>query len=603
MNQIKEVMELECAPKYLQQGESFHEGMSRIADTLKDSPEHFKQTQEILLNQRFLPAGRIQASVGAARQTTAFNCFASDTIEDSMSGIMVALSDAAETMRLGGGDGFDFSTLRPKGDLIKSLGSTSSGPISFMGVWDAMCETIKSAGHRRGAMMGVMRVDHPDIEEFITCKQQNGKLTNFNISVAVTDKFIAAVKEDLPFELSFEGVVHNVVSARMLWNKIMRNTWEHAEPGVLFMDKINQKNNMWYLETIATTNPCAEQPLPPNGACLLGSFNLTKYIIQEAVGDDDPLDLSSVVMSFDYNKFQHDITPIVRMMDNVVDRTIYPLDAQRLEAESKRRMGLGVTGVANAAEILGLPYGSEEMLLWMRQVMTLLRDTAYIASVGLAVEKGPFPLFDAGHYVSGEFIQTLPEEIQTLISQHGIRNSHLLSIAPTGTISLWAQNISSGIEPPFALAYNRKIRQDGGSFKEYYVEDYAYSEYGVKGRTSDEISAQDHIKVLCLASELVDSACSKTCNVGDHITFDEFKDLYIMAYDGGASGCTTFRPSSFEGAILTKIEEKDGDSEADPVVDTESQQELDFSTGPGTTNTDAGACFINPLTGERSCSD
>ena len=575
MNQVKEVMQLECAPKYLQEGESFHEGMARIADTLKDSPEHFEQVREIMGDQRFLPAGRIQASVGAARQTTAFNCFVSDTILDSMSGIMQGLSDAAETMRLGGGDGFDFSSLRPKGALIKSLGSTSSGPISFMGVWDAMCETIKSAGHRRGAMMGVMRVDHPDIEEFITCKQQNGKLTNFNISVAVTDKFITAVKEGLAFELVFDGVVHNIVDARMLWNKIMRNTWEHAEPGVLFIDKINQKNNLYYCEVIVATNPCGEQPLPPNGACLLGSFNLTKYV--------DPWDAAGSKHTFDYNAFQQDIPSIVRMMDNVVDRTIYPLEAQRLEAESKRRMGLGVTGVANAAEILGLPYGSEEMLLWMRQVMTLLRDTVYIASVELAIEKGPFPAFNAGYYLQGEFIQTLPEEIQNLIEKHGIRNSHLLSIAPTGTISLWAGNISSGIEPPFALAYNRKIRQDGGSFKEYYVEDYAYSEYGVEGRTSEEISAHDHIKVLCLASELVDSACSKTCNVGDHVTFDEFKDLYIMAYDGGASGCTTFRPSSFKGAILTKI-----------------SPEVEGDEG-GTI--EGGACFINPDTGERSCSE
>jgi ribonucleoside-diphosphate reductase alpha chain len=249
-------MELECAPKYLQEGESFHEGTARVADHLKDDEEHFRQTHEILEAQRFLPAGRIQASAGAARRTTAFNCYASGTILDSMAGIMQALTDAAETMRLGGGDGFDFSTLRPKGDLIRSLGSTSSGPISFMGVWDSMCETIKSAGHRRGAMMGVLRVDHPDIEEFITCKQQNGKLTNFNISVTVTDLFMWAVKNDEDFDLVFEGRVHKTVSARMLWNKIMRNTWDHAEPGVLFIDKINNKNNLWYAEEIATTNPC-----------------------------------------------------------------------------------------------------------------------------------------------------------------------------------------------------------------------------------------------------------------------------------------------------------------------------------------------------------
>ena len=256
MNQIKEVIKHVCVPKYLEKGESFKEGMSRIADTLKDSDEHFQVCQAILLDRRFLPAGRVQASVGAARQTTAFNCYVSPTILDSMDGIMDALGKAAETMRLGGGDGFDFSTLRPKGALIKSLGSTSSGPVSFMGVWDAMCETIKSAGHRRGAMMAVMRIDHPDIEEFITCKQSNGRLSNFNISVAVTNAFMDAIENDEEFDLEFEGQVYKTVRARYLWNKIMRNTWDHAEPGVLFIDKINEKNNLYYCETISATNPC-----------------------------------------------------------------------------------------------------------------------------------------------------------------------------------------------------------------------------------------------------------------------------------------------------------------------------------------------------------
>ena len=569
MNEIKKVIDLVCAPKYLEQGESFKEGMSRIADTLADSPEHFQTCQEILLDRRFLPAGRIQASVGAARQTTAFNCYVSSAIHDSMGGIMKALSDAAETMRLGGGDGFDFSTLRPKGSLIKSLGSTSSGPVSFMGVWDAMCETIKSAGHRRGAMMAVLRVDHPDIEEFITCKQQAGKLTNFNISVACTDAFMKAVDDDAMFDLVFEGQVYKTVRARYLWNKIMRNTWDHAEPGVLFIDRINQKNNLYYCEAIAATNPCGEQPLPPNGACLLGSFNLTRYVRMA----DDPLN-AEVDVWFDWGQFLKDIPPIVRMMDNVIDNTVYPLKEQEIEAKNKRRMGLGVTGVANAAEFLGLEYGGEDMLSWLEEVMTILRNACYKASIALAKEKGPFPLFQGMEYTCGQFINTLPKDTQTDILLYGIRNSHLLSIAPTGTISLWAGNISSGIEPVFAHEYDRTVFMPDGSRQVFPIQDYAYSEWGLKGKTSDEISAEDHIKVLCLASKYVDSACSKTCNVGEKVSFDEFQHLYRLAYEGGASGCTTFRPAGLRKGVLEK-----------KVV------------------TEGAACSIDPITGERTCAD
>ena len=574
MNQIKEVMELVCAPKYLEEGESFKEGMSRVADTLKDDQDHFDVCQDILLKQKFLPAGRIQASVGAAKQTTAFNCYVSDTIEDSMAGIMTRLGEAAETMRLGGGDGFDFSTIRPKGAFIKSLGSFSSGPISFMEMWDAMCNTIKSAGHRRGAMMGVMRVDHPDIEEFITCKQQSGKLTNFNISVAVTTEFMESLKEDGMFDLRFEGVVYKTVKARSLWNKIMRNTWDHAEPGVLFIDRMNAKNNLWYCETIAATNPCGEQPLPPNGACLLGSWNLTKYCKM-----DDGLPM------FDMVELANDIPPIVRMMDNVIDNTTYPLAKQEEEAKNKRRMGLGVSGVANALEFLGYDYGSKDSVDFVREVMTLIRDFCYSTSVQIAKEKGPFPLFDKEKYLEGEFIQTLPEYIRQDIEEHGIRNSHLLSIAPTGTISLWAENISSGIEPVFEHSYTRAAFMPDGSRMMFKVQDYAYDKWGLKGLTSKDISAKDHISILCIASELVDSSCSKTCNVGPNVDFEEFKDLYLQAYEGGASGCTTFRPSALEekfagdrGAVLTYNEEE--------------EEEIS-----------GAACAIDPVTGERSCSD
>lgn len=577
LNQIDQVRDLVCAPKYLEEGESFKEGMSRIADALKDSPEHFKTTQEILLDRRFLPGGRVQASMGAARETTAFNCYVSPTILDSMEGIMDALAKAAETMRLGGGDGFDFSTLRPKGAMIKSLGSHSSGPISFMGIWDAMCETIKSAGHRRGAMMGCLRIDHPDVEEFITCKQKAGFLTNFNISVLVTDKFMYAVKNDLDFDLVFDGIVYKTVRAVYLWNKIMRNTWDHAEPGVLFIDTINRKNNLQYCEVISATNPCGEQPLPPNGACLLGSFNLTRYVHMNNM-DDILNSTSDVDVYFDYEQFERDIPPIVQMMDNIIDRTIYPLEEQRIEAQNKRRMGLGITGLANAAEFLGLPYGSPEMLEFTEKVLSVLRDRCYKSSIELAKMKGSFPFLEREKYLKSEFAKTLPEEIREKILTFGIRNSHLLSIAPTGTISLWAGNISSGIEPVFSHSYNRRVIMPGveGHVKEFYIEDYAYSEWGIKGKTSDEVSAKEHIDVLCLASNYVDSACSKTCNVGSEVDFDQFKDLYMMAYDGGASGCTTFRPSGFREGVLTTIETKEDDG---------------------------AACFIDFETGERVCAD
>lgn len=580
MSQIEQVKENVCAPKYLEAGESFKEGMSRIADTLKDSDEHFQVCQSILLDQRFLPAGRIQASVGAARSTTAFNCYVSDTIEDDSYSIFTRLGEAFQTMRLGGGDGFDFSTLRPRGAPIKKLGSTSSGPIPFMKVWDAMCQTVKSAGHRRGAMMATMRIDHPDIEEFITCKQQPGVLTNFNISVCITDKFMEAVDNNGDFDLMFKGVVYDTVSARMLWNKIMRNTWDHAEPGVLFIDKINQKNNMYYCEEIASTNPCGEQPLPPNGACLLGSFNLTKYCkLREYVEDIYSERYYEMKEYFDYGRLIEDIKPIVRMMDNVIDNTVYPLEAQKEEAQDKRRMGLGITGFANACTFLGLKYGSEESLILLEKVMTTLRDYSYMASIELAKEKGTFPAYDRDKYVKSQFIKTLPLDVQADIATYGIRNSHLLSIAPTGTISLWAGNISSGIEPVFEHAYMRNVYILDGTIKKFYLEDYAYHEWGIKGEVSGEVSVKEHIDVLCTASRLVDSACSKTCNVGDDITFEEFKEVYKMAYKGGASGCTTYRPASFtasgdvRGTVLEKIE---------------------------TEVPEGGQCFINEY-GEKEC--
>jgi ribonucleoside-diphosphate reductase alpha chain len=563
------------AMKYRSKGETFKEAMTRVAEALKDNEAHFHNFRTILYNQRFLPAGRVQSAMGAPRRVTPYNCFVSVTIDDSMDGIMEAARRAAETMRLGGGIGYDFSTLRPRGTLIKSLDSKSSGPLSFMGIFDAVCRTIASAGHRRGAQMGVLRVDHPDIEEFITAKNNSDTLTQFNISVGVTDEFMNAVKEDKDFNLKFKGRVHKTVSARALWDNILRSTWDWAEPGILFIDRINNKNNLWYAEKIAATNPCGEQPLPPNGACLLGSFNLAKYVVEH--------DGSYV---FNMNQLRNDIPHVVRAMDNVVDRATYPLKEQEEEAKSKRRMGLGVTGVANAIEALGFEYGSDRFLQTLEEIMGVIRNVAYRTSVELAIEKGAFPLYN-NQYLESDFAKTLPDDIRNLIADHGIRNSHLLSVAPTGTISLSADNVSSGIEPVFSHYYDRTIQTFDGPRTER-VEDYGYRVFNVKGKTADELSVFDHVKVLNVASRFVDSACSKTCNVGSDVTWEEFKQVYMDAYDGGASGCTTFRAAGKRYGILNASASEDI-VEEDPVEETQ-----DFVD-------EGGACYFDPATGLRQC--
>ena len=548
------------AQKYRQTGEDFYSKVVRIADSLKDSPEHFEDFKDALRHMRFLPAGRVQNAMGAARQTTAYNCFVSGIIEDSMDSIMERATAAAETMRRGGGIGYDFSKLRPRGELIKSLQSRSSGPVSFMGIFDAVCQTIASSGHRRGAQMGVLRVDHPDIEQFITAKHDSTTLTGFNISVGVTDEFMRCLDNKTPFQLKFDGKVYSEVDPVALWDMIMRSTWDWAEPGVLFIDQINNMNNLWYCEDISATNPCGEQPLPPQGACLLGSFNLVKYIENT---------------EFNLDQYKRDIHTVVRAMDNVIDRTIYPLPEQQAEAKAKRRMGLGVTAMANAGEMLGLPYASAQFNDFARLALETLRNETYSCSADLAAEKGSFPLYDAEKYNQGKFIKTLPKRVRDKIKENGIRNSHLTSIAPTGTISLTADNVSSGIEPPFSLYYDRTIQQFDGHQIER-VEDYAYRQ-GIAGRTANEISADEHVDVLILSSQYVDSAVSKTCNVGDNVTYDEFKELYVKAWRGGCKGITTFRASGKRYGILNEVK---------PKADEQPKAE---------------ACFIDPATGAKSC--
>lgn len=569
------------AMKYRGEGETFKEAMTRVAQALKDDDHHFYLFRDTLYNQRFLPAGRVQAAMGAPRTVTPYNCFVSGTIEDSMHSIMKRATEAAQTMRLGGGIGYDFSNIRPRGDRITTLGSKSSGPVSFMQIFDAICKTIASAGHRRGAQMGVLRVDHPDIEEFITAKNNSNNLTQFNVSVGVTDAFMEAVKLDKNFDLVYNGIKYKTVKAKALWEKILRSTWDWAEPGILYIDRINQKNNLWYAEYIGATNPCGEQPLPPYGACLLGSFNLAKYIRPKAS------QIAKYSYEFDYEQFANDIPTVVRAMDNVVDRAAYPLPEQEREAKDKRRMGLGLTGVANAIEALGYPYGSDEFIKELEKIMGILRDGCYWTSVSLAVEKGTFPLFDT-KLLDSDFAKTLPEDLRDAIREYGLRNSHLLSIAPTGTISLSADNVSSGIEPVFSYGYDRTIQTfDGPKIEK--VEDYGYRVFGTEGVKADDLSVFDHVKVLNVASRFVDSACSKTCNVGPDVTWEEFKDVYMEAYEGGASGCTTFRASGKRYGILNASATEDI-AEPEPI-----EEDSEFI------DEDGGACYFDPATGLRTC--
>ena len=562
--------------KYRQDGEDFHDKVERISHALADNPEHEEEFLDILGNQRFLPAGRVQSSMGAKKLVTSFNCYVSGEIEDSMKSIMDKASEAAETLRMGGGIGYDFSKLRPRGDIINSLSSQSSGPLSFMGIFDAVCQTISSAGHRRGAQMGVMRIDHPDIREFIISKRNSDKLTGFNISVGVTDKFMEALsEEDDSFDLVFNMKTYETVSARELWDLIMESTWNWAEPGVLFIDRINEMNNLYYCEEINATNPCGEQPLPAYGACLLGSFNLVKYL------HNGGTQFGNV---FNFGQFKSDIPCVVRAMDNVIDRTIYPLREQENEARNKRRMGLGVTGLANAGELLGLPYGSDGFLLWAEKVFACLRDNAYRASARLAEEKGPFPMYRK-EYLKSNFIRTLPASVKKEIRTHGIRNSHLTSIAPTGTISLVADNVSGGIEPPFSHHYDRTLRTFEGTRTER-VEDYAYSK-GISGRTADSLSVWEHLSVLSLAQHYVDSACSKTINVGDDVGYEDFKEIYKKAWAEGCKGATTFRLSGKRYGVLQTV-----------VTDPKVQQDNEETSE----EVGAKACFIDSQTGQRECS-
>lgn len=542
-----------------------------------ETQEHWaQQFYGALEDFKFLPAGRIVAGAGTGRSVTLFNCFVNGTIPDSMGGIFDMLKEAALTMQQGGGIGYDFSTIRPKGSLVKGVDADASGPLSFMDVWDAMCRTIMSAGSRRGAMMATMRCDHPDIEDFITAKQDPRRLRMFNVSVLVTDPFMAAVKADAPWDLVFNGKVYRTVQARDIWNKIMRGTYDYAEPGVIFIDRINAANNLNYVETIAATNPCGEQPLPPYGACLLGSVNLAR-LVSEPFTAGATLDVSAL---------DDLVRMAVRMMDNVVSVSNFPLPQQAAEAQAKRRIGLGVTGLADALVMVGVRYGSDEAVAITEEWSRLVARAAYLTSVDLAREKGAFPLFDADKFLASGNMQQMDEDVRAAVAEHGIRNALLTSIAPTGTISLYAGNVSSGIEPIFATAYTRKVLQPDGTKTEEEVVDYAVAKYRERSNskvlpdyfvTAQNLPPEAHVRMQAAAQKWVDSSISKTVNVPADISFEEFQAVYLQAYDMGCKGCTTYRPNDVTGSVLTVSDDAAG------------------------TDDSGMACTIDPETGMKSC--
>ncbi|GBD01131.1 Vitamin B12-dependent ribonucleoside-diphosphate reductase [bacterium HR18] len=542
---------------------------------------------QVLYGFKFLPGGRILAGAGTRHRVTLFNCFVMGIIEDSLEGILDSLKEGALTMQQGGGVGYDFSTLRPAGTRARTTGTIASGPVSFMHIWDATCATLLSTGVRRGAMMATLRCDHPDIEAFITAKHQAGVLTHFNLSVQVFDAFMEAVRRDLDWPLVFPAAsleseplgdrpivyrrwtgtdrpvpcrILRVVKARALWDAILRSTYDYAEPGVLFIDTINRVNNLAYREYITATNPCGEQPLPPYGACNLGSLNLTRFVRHPFTPE----------AALDWEGLRETVAVAVRLLDNVIDVSGFPLPAQAEQARATRRIGLGITGLADALIMLGLHYASEEARRLAAQLMRTICYTAYRTSIALAREKGPFPFFERERYLESPFIQALPEDLRQGIATYGIRNSHLLSIAPTGTTSLLANNISSGIEPVFAYRYTRHVLNANGERQSYTLTDYALRLWHqLHGETAalpeafvdaQHLDPFEHLKMQAALQPYVDGAISKTINVPPDTPFSTFRQLYDWAYDHGLKGCTTYRPSAVRGAVLEVVSSSMGES-------------------------------------------
>ncbi|MGD2119583.1 MAG: adenosylcobalamin-dependent ribonucleoside-diphosphate reductase [Chromatiales bacterium] len=560
------------------QEDRIEDSWRRVADSLAaveptDQSQWAEAFYRILEDFRFLPGGRILAGAGTGRRVTLFNCFVMGVIDDRMESIFEHLKQGALTMQAGGGTGYDFSNLRPRNSIAHASGRIASGPVSFMRIWDAMCATILSTGARRGAMIASLRCDHPDIEHFIDAKRTAGELQHFNLSVQVSDAFMQAVEKDESWPLLFpadsldashgsETVLrrwsgrHGEVScrvvdrvpARRLWQKIMSAAYDTAEPGVLFVDRINQLNNLAYREQITTTNPCGEIPLPPYGACDLGSINLTRFVLQP-FSNDARMDLDAIADT---------VRVAVRLLDNVIDASKFPLPEQAEQAHGSRRIGLGVTGLADALIMLGLHYDSDAAREQARQIMQIICHKAYRASIELAQEKGAFPFLERDAYLQGRFIAELPQDIRDAIASHGIRNSHLLAIAPTGTISLLAGNVSSGIEPVFDFSHQRRVLNRAGEYESFAVSDYAYrhwqaaedkplSAYFVDARA---LPPAAHLSMQAVLQPFVDNAISKTINVPADYPFEDFSQLYSMAFRAGLKGCTSYRPTALRGEIL-----------------------------------------------------
>lgn len=554
----------------------------RIANALASvelqDQEHWAQDfYNALQDFRFIPGGRIQAGAGTTHHVTLFNCFVMGLIEDSMESIFDNLKEGALTMQQGGGVGYDFSTLRPCGSAAKTVGTIASGPVSFMRIWDSMCATLLSTGVRRGAMMATLRCDHPDIETFIEVKRDKRELRHFNLSVLVSDAFMNAVDHGDDWLLIFpvkdlggnEAIgaetimrqwsgsndpvpcrVMGKIPARKLWQKIMRATYDYAEPGVLFIDRINRLNNLSYRESISATNPCGEIPLPPYGACNLGSINLTQFV-QNPFGRNAKLDMDGI----------RDVVKIaVRMLDNVIDLSQFPLEQQARQAKGTRRIGLGLTGLADTLIMLCITYGSNESYETAASIMRCITHTAYRTSIKLAEEKGSFSFFDKDKYLASGFIRTLPNGIKKCISENGIRNSHLTTIAPTGTISLLANNVSSGLEPVYDYHYSRQILGLDGKYKPHQLSDYAYKLWQNMNPGKDKLPPQfvhtqtisplAHLDMQAAVQPYVDNAISKTINIPENCSYKDFEKLYRLAYEKGLKGCTTFRPNPITGSVL-----------------------------------------------------
>jgi len=506
---------------------------------------------DLMVDLKFIPGGRILAGAGRGRAVTLLNCFVMGPIDDSIPGIFRALKESALTLQQGGGVGLDFSSLRPFGAPAESTGGVASGPVSFMRLWDAMSETLLSTGARRGAMMGTLRCDHPDIEAFVDAKRAKGRLTHFNLSVQITDAFMAAERRGEPWALSFGKRPAKTVAARDLWGRILRAAYDSAEPGVLFIDRINQLNPLRYCESISATNPCGEVPLPPYGACDLGSFNLVRFV-------RDPF---TAAASLDLEDLARLTPAAVRLLDNVIDTSHFPLPEQQTTARGTRRIGIGVTGLADAIVMLGLDYGQAEAREVAQSALRTLCHAAYRASFQLAREKGAFPAFDRDAYLAGPFVSRLPEDIRDGIARHGLRNSHLIAIAPAGSISLMAGNVSSGVEPIFAPEYRREVVTAESGCREFRLTDYALAKWRAAGRggvpphltSGADITAKAQLEMQAALQPFVDNAISKTVSVPPQTSFEAFRRIYDLAYDLGLKGCTAFRPNAATGAVLAEV--------------------------------------------------